>query len=306
MTVVTLRRYSPASEMKDGRLTLPDGMSYRVLVLKSDTRMTPRLLKGLKELVLQGATVIGSRPLSSPSLADYPRCDEEVKTLADELWGDIDGEKVTEHAYGQGRVVWGQPVGEVLQKLGAIQDLEFKRVEGVGTVDWIHRRTEDADIYFISNQERIAQHGLSHDGLQISYDGAESLDARRDTATLEVAFRVTGRQPELWNPVTGQIRDLPEFREENGQTIVPITLAPVESCFVVFRKPIDKTKAQPVKKNFPALAAVTTIDGPWNVEFDRKWGGPGEVVFETLDDWTKTPRTGHQVLFRSGNLPKDV
>ena len=284
-------------QVKDGRLTLPDGMSYRVLVLKNDTRMTPRLLKRLKELVLQGATVIGPRPLASPSLAYYPQCDKEVKKLAGELWGDIDGEKITEHDLGQGRVVWGQPVGDVLRKLGTIRDLEFKRVEGVGTVDWIHRRTEDADIYFISNQEKIAGHGLSHDGLQISYAGAESLDPYRDTATLDIAFRVTGRRPQLWNPVTGKIRDLPEFREEKGQTIVPITLAPVESCFVVFRKPVDKAptdavKTRPAKKNFPALTTVATVEGPWNVEFDPKWGGPGKVTFESLDDWTKRPEQG--------------
>jgi len=278
--------------VKDRRLMLPDGMSYSVLVLKNDTCMTPRLLKRIKELVKAGATVIGPKPLASPSLSDYPQCDEDVKSLANELWGKIDGKNVTQNNYGQGRVICGPSVDEAMKKLGITRDLEFKRVEGVGTVDWIHRRTDDADIYFISNQEKISQHGLSHDGLQISYAGAESLDAHRDTAKLEIAFRVSGRQPELWDAVSGKIRDLPEFRQENDQTIVPITLPPVGSCFVVFRKPIAKTKPGGTAKNFPALKTVATIEGPWNVQFDPKWGGPEKVTFEKLDDWTKRPESG--------------
>ena len=285
-------------KVADGCLTLPDGMSYSVLVLKNDTRMTPQLLKRVKELVQEGGTVIGPKPLTSPSLADYPKCDDEVKQMADELWGNIDGKKVTEHAFGKGRVVFGQSVGDTLQKMGIIRDLEFKQIEGVGTVDWIHRRADNTDIYFISNQENISQHGLSHDGLQISYAGAESTNAERDTAQLEVAFRVTGKQPELWNAVTGEKRDLPEFREENGQTIVPLTLAPAESCFVVFRKPIGKNRSNVVKKNFPLLKAAATIEGPWNVEFDPKWGGPGKVTFENLDDWTS--RSEPDIKYYSG------
>ena len=74
--------------VQDGRLVLPDGMSYRLLVLPQTTTMTPPLLRKIKDLVEAGATVVGPRPVKSPSLSDYPQCDEEVKQLADELWGD--------------------------------------------------------------------------------------------------------------------------------------------------------------------------------------------------------------------------
>jgi hypothetical protein len=92
--------------VKDGRLTLPDGMSYRLLVLPMVQTMTPRLLGKVKELVDAGATIIGPRPLRSPSLADYPNCDGQVKRLADELWGE--GEQATsiqERSLGKGRLV---------------------------------------------------------------------------------------------------------------------------------------------------------------------------------------------------------
>ena len=37
--------------VKDGRIVLPDGMSYRVLVLPDSQTMTPQLLRKVKELV---------------------------------------------------------------------------------------------------------------------------------------------------------------------------------------------------------------------------------------------------------------
>src|ERR1035441_7891088 len=73
--------------VKDGRLVLPDGMSYSVLVLPETTTMTPALLRKVKELVKAGATVVGRPPLKSPSLSGYPGCDVEVKKLAAEMWG---------------------------------------------------------------------------------------------------------------------------------------------------------------------------------------------------------------------------
>src|SRR5262249_41939677 len=57
-------------EVRDGRLVLPDGTSYRVLVMPETKRMTPRLLDKVHALVDAGATVIGPRPERSPSLGD--------------------------------------------------------------------------------------------------------------------------------------------------------------------------------------------------------------------------------------------
>ena len=94
--------------VKDGRLVLPDGMSYRMLVLPRVETMTPKLLGKIKELVAAGAVVAGSRPAKSPSLSDYPGCDEEVQRLTRELWGA--GEppaEITERTYGKGRLFWG-------------------------------------------------------------------------------------------------------------------------------------------------------------------------------------------------------
>ena len=100
------RPCSPGLTVEDGRLVLPDGMSYRVLVLPERETMTPALLRRVKELVEAGATVIGPRPRKSPGLSGYPECDAEVESLAEAVWGDVDGERVTEHKFGRGRVIW--------------------------------------------------------------------------------------------------------------------------------------------------------------------------------------------------------
>jgi hypothetical protein len=96
--------------VKDGRLVLPDGMSYRVLVLPETPTITPALLRKVKELVKAGATVVGPPPLKSPSLSGYPGCDAEVKKLAAEMWGSgwegngSDGKNVSRNR--ARRVIW--------------------------------------------------------------------------------------------------------------------------------------------------------------------------------------------------------
>ncbi len=75
--------------VKDGRLVMPDGMSWRVLVLPNTGRMTPRTMKKLVELVEAGGKIIGPRPTRSPSLSGYPQCDEQVMKLGDRIAGEF-------------------------------------------------------------------------------------------------------------------------------------------------------------------------------------------------------------------------
>ncbi len=95
-------------KVRDGRLVLPDGMNYGMLVLPQAETMTPKLLRKIKDLVVDGATVVGAPPRKSPSLSGYPACDAEVQDLAAELWGR--GEPPAElspRTYGKGRLFWG-------------------------------------------------------------------------------------------------------------------------------------------------------------------------------------------------------
>ncbi|HTL30851.1 MAG TPA: glycosyl hydrolase, partial [Tepidisphaeraceae bacterium] len=195
-------------KVKDGMVVLPDGMSYRVLVLPDNNRMTPALLAKVKELIEAGATIVGPKPTKSPSLSNYPRCDDEVKSLADSIWGDVNGTDVTERKVGKGRIVWGKPIEEVL---AVAPDFEATSPQGTPPLRYIHRRAGDTDIYFVSNQTDRAQYA-------------------------ECTFRVGGKLPELWYADTGKMETASVFSNENGRTTVPLRFDPSGSVFVIFSK----------------------------------------------------------------------
>jgi hypothetical protein len=240
-------------------------MSYRYLVLPHDASwsVSPVVLQKIKELATSGVTVIGPRPTGAPGLTSHP--DEQVKKLAESLWpAESAGSGLRE--IGSGRLIWGRSLDEIVQADGLSPDIEFRDVSPAAKLDWIHRRDGDCEIYFVSNQSRVA-------------------------TTAETVFRASGKQPELWNAVTGRIRDLPDWRVDGGRTAVPLEFAPRESYFVVFRKEAVGGSLKDAE-NFPELKSVAEIAGPWKVSFDPKWGGPESAVFETLEDWTKRPKEG--------------
>ena len=124
-------------EVRDGRIVLPDGMSYRILVLPERRTMPVEVVRKLKSLVAAGATVVGPKPVRDPGLLNYPQCDAEVTKLADEIWGDCDGQKVREHRYGKGRIFWGKPLREILQADGVPPTFEYTSSGGKLFLDFI-------------------------------------------------------------------------------------------------------------------------------------------------------------------------
>jgi hypothetical protein len=198
--------------VRDGNIVLPDGMSYRLLVLADTDVMSPEVLAKVKQLVADGATVIGPRPKQSPSLRNYPKCDGEVASAADELWGNCDGKSVTEHAYGRGMIYWGKPIEELLAASRIAPDFSSKKDSADASIRFIHRRDGDAEIYFVANPNE-------------------------NFAAADCTFRVSGKEPELWHPDTGEIEKVAGYSLGDATTTVPIRFDPYGSRFVVFRKP---------------------------------------------------------------------
>ncbi|HEX8234409.1 MAG TPA: glycosyl hydrolase [Abditibacteriaceae bacterium] len=195
----------------NGRITLPHGMSYRVLVLPPDQTMTPTVLRKIRQLVRDGATVVAPKPLRSPSLQNYPQCDAEIAAMASEVWGNLDGKTLTQHAYGKGRVIWGQPLQKVFDSMRLAPDFEYSVGEGGARLNFIHRAVNGADIYFVAN-------------------------ANQSPIEVECRFRVSGKIPELWYPDTGRIQPAPLYQQLGGRTTVKLRFDPSGSVFVVFRK----------------------------------------------------------------------
>ncbi|MBM3312123.1 MAG: hypothetical protein FJY80_11510, partial [Candidatus Aminicenantes bacterium] len=126
--------------VSNGRLILPDGMSYAVLVLPDREEMPLAVLKKLGELVEAGATVVGRKPVRAPGLAGFPDGDKDVKALADRIWGNCDGLAVKERGYGKGKVIWGVPLNDILSAKGIGPAFRALSVPNDDQhIDFIHR-----------------------------------------------------------------------------------------------------------------------------------------------------------------------
>ncbi len=211
--------------VKNGRLTLPDGMSYRLLALPETETMTPELLARIKSLVKAGATIVGAPPVKSPSLAGYPQCDERVARLIKEIWGENRRETRSERRLGKGRVLWGWTPAEVLARDGICPDFTDETRAGDPGFNWTHRTLPGAEIYFVANR---------------------TLESRQAVC----AFRVDGMPPELWYPDTGKIEG-PAVYDQKDTLRLPLRLGPAGSVFVVFRKGsrVDQDRIVSVEKD---------------------------------------------------------
>jgi len=248
-------------KVKDGYLELPDGLRYKVLVLPKQKTMRPELLHKICQLVNDGAVVLGPAPTTSPSYENYPEADKEVQKLAASLWGEVDGVKVKHAKVEKGIIASGIEMKELFDLIGLIPDF---KVEEKDPVLFIHRKQKDGEMYFISNQS------------------GESI-------TINPQFRIDGKEPELWDPLTGTIRNLKAYNMENGKTSIPLKMQPLESAFIVFRNPSDKSSTGSVEVNFPAPEPLPEINSPWTVIFDTNMRGlVHPVIMETLEDWTQS------------------
>ncbi len=227
------------TSVRNGLIVLPSGVSYRVLVMRPDRLITPQLANKIRDLVAAGAQVVGPKPIGSPSLEGHETANEEVKAVAEDLWGNMDGKNITEKIYGSGRIFWGMSMKEVMDRIGVEPDVLFLNQretangnpykatsyephginptlygaerKGWGFM-WNHRTNKGYDFFFLSNQEQVA-------------------------LSTEVSIRMSGRVPELWYPDTGRIEDAPVWREDNGRTVIPVEFDPAGSMFVMFRRP---------------------------------------------------------------------
>lgn len=267
------------ASIRDHRVVFPGGASYRILVLPEVETMTPEYIGKIEALVRDGAIVVGNPPRKSPSLVGYPACDTAVQSKAERLWGGMNPPaSVTARSYGKGKIYWGgelsahdpgelhpryEATAALLRTLGVSEDFQT-----TGPVRYTHRTLDGMDIYFISNREER-------------------------TVETECTFRCGAGVPELWNPLDGTRRPLPEYTRTNGLTRIPLRFEAYGSWFIVFDRSKTSITAKPaVGRNFPDMKDAGVIEGPWTVSFDPKWGGPESAVFDELTDWTSRPEDG--------------
>ncbi|MGL5019680.1 MAG: glycosylhydrolase-like jelly roll fold domain-containing protein, partial [Luteolibacter sp.] len=149
----------------------------------------------------------------------------------------------------------------------------------LGPLDFIHRKTAEEEFYFVRNKTR---------------------DSQVLTCRFRVAAETKGLVPEFWCPDSGLRNACPDWKNVPGdQTELPVTLGPLGSVFVVFRKP-DAAVDSISRDTFVAAETPTplAIDGPWQVAFPEGWGTPRETSFDKLQSWTESDDEG--IRFFSG------
>ncbi len=235
-------------DVKDGRFILPDGMTYRVMVLPESKTMRPELLEKISQLVENGGVVLGSPPLKAPGMKGFPESDQKVASLASSLWDHLDGE---------GIVFRNSSLDEIFENIELPADFSLRDDL---PVLWIHRNLPGMDIYFLTNQGEE----------EISFTGE---------------FRVSGMYPQWWNAIDGSVRALPEYKKRGEITQVPISLGPLESGFVVFTKQKEEATGT---INFSGFEKVKELSGPWEVNFTDPFDEMFSTRFEKLEDWSQS------------------
>jgi hypothetical protein len=265
--------------VRDGRVAVPDGTSYAVLVLPEGDAIHPPVLEKIEALVRAGATVLGPRPTRATGLEGYPAKDARVRELAATLWGDLDGRTRTSRSHGRGRVFMGVPERDVLAQLKIAPDFQAP-----AALDFIHRRDAEAEIYFVRNKT------------------AESVNAT-------ASFRDAGAAPEFWDPMHGSIRAITNARATAGRSEVPLQLAPHGSGFVLFRKDakpaVATPSASPRAQNGPRPAPLM-LDRDWTVEFTAPFDAPSNLTLSNVAPWTQQRTPEHRYFSGSGKYRHTV
>jgi hypothetical protein len=274
--------------VKDGVWVLPDGTPYRLLVLDLEDGTVPvaALAKIVESTEAGASLVVGPRrPRQAPGLEGYPNSSTEIQRLNR---FDVLADPPFPVRLGRGKFY---PVADLSGALKA----ERIPPDFEGPWDFIHRQAGDVDIYFVAG-----------------------------TGRAECTFRVGDREPELWNPATGQIHDVVPWRAtEDRRTAVTITLPEGGSVFVVFRKPATarhlvsvagpeagveiggsrpdgcrlrvwqpgsyslQTAAGPRSVTVETLPEPKPLGGPWTVRFAPGWGAPESIRFDRLLPWNE-------------------
>ncbi len=232
--------------VKDGNLVTAGGASYKVLYLGGTSRrMTLGMLKRLEALVLDGATIVGQPPGSSPARSDD---EDQFHTLVNRLWS---GKQVTN--VGKGRVIASNDVESALGMIDVVPDVEVLSQRQDTDIQFVHRQLPGGDIYFLSNRNNHAE-------------------------TVDLRFRVSGKAPQLWNAATGEMSPV-SYRIDDGVTTVPLGFAAEESGFLVF---LDTAAEDSYRAPEVRAVPVAELGGFWSVSFQEGHGVPSGVVMEEL------------------------
>ncbi len=245
--------------VEEGKLYLPSGASYHLLVFR-DPVMTPGLIREIKRLVQEGATIVAPRPQKAKNDLDEIAYDASTTQVIHEIWGDVAGNTTRWNSLGKGKITWDTTLTMALDTLKVDPDFQYDPQGQVVKLNYIHRQHGETDIYFIANPAK-------------------------NKVKVTARFRVPGKIPGVWDPGTGVCEEIEFTKDEKGITL-PLTLEGHGSIFVVFKEPISSSKNKQ-RKSSRLIVLEKELKTGWNVSFEEADGAFKKVAFQELTDWTK-------------------
>jgi len=269
------------AKVENGKVIFSNSIQYGALLFPGSHKMAPNKMislavaKKILELVKDGATVfIDEKPNLQPGI--YSEADHKNwQTTIDEIWNNTSN--ATSWKIGQGTIIELPYLGNDFAEIGITQDVYFPKLNRADseTLAWTHRRSDEEDVYFLSNQ-------------------------KAEKRQFEASFRVVGKIPVWYNPVTDKTSALANWKIENGRTIVALALDANESGFVIFKEETKEVQAKGYQKGLE-FENVQTLDENWELQFDSEYKGPKEVVkTNKLFDWSTSEN--NQIKYYSGTV----
>ncbi len=117
---------------------------------------------------------------------------------------------------------------------------------------FIHRRSGNKDIYFLTN-----------------------LQPEKISTTL--SFRITGKRVDIWDAMSGQVKQLPEYRTTMTRTEIPLTLSPWDSLFLIFQPNVP-----PAYVTRTDLSVIETIRPDGIIAYATREGEHSVVVAQGM------------------------
>jgi hypothetical protein len=243
----------------------PSGVRWHVLVLPKTRRISFAVLDLIDRYVKGGGAVSGPPPNSTTGMIS-PTEQSRFDAQAAKLWSSC--ASGPSHTYGAGHVFCTEDTHNALAALNLAPDFTLiptpaaKPTSTTG-VDYIHRRTATADIYFIRN-------------------------AASTPADITAAFRINAKRAALWDAVTGTTSPLPLTSSTSTQSRAQLHLPPFGSTFVIFSK--EPLANEAASKEATTQKISTPLQTTWSLSFQPDRGAPTTSIELTdLKSWTDSP-----------------